>query len=205
MDLIQWMSDTLAAWGHAGVALLMLIENLIPIIPSELVMPFCGFVAAQGKLTFFGTVLAGIIGSMVGQLPWYYGGRYFGRARCIKLADRYGRWLTVSGHEVAMVFDWFQRHGTKSVLIGRCLPGIRAVISVPAGINHMPMGTFLGWSLIGTTVWITFLTGCGYLLESQWEKVHHLGDPIVKGLVGLVVVIYLVRLFLSFRRPDEKP
>ncbi|MDB5367749.1 MAG: associated Golgi protein [Rhodospirillales bacterium] len=197
--MIEWMSDTLARFGHAGVALLMLIENLIPAIPSELVMPFCGFVAAQGKLTLLGTIVAGVIGSMIGQMPWYFAGYYFGRRRCVEIAEKYGRWLTVSGREVEYVFDWFNRHGAKSVLIGRCIPGVRAVISVPAGINRMPMAKFLAWSLIGTTAWITFLTYCGFVLQEHYDKVQHWGDPVLKSLIALVVIVYLVRLALSFR------
>lgn len=197
IDFFQHLIDTL---GYFGVFALLLIENLFPPLPSEVVAPFCGYAAARGELDIAGVIAAAVFGSMVGQLPWYYAGRMLGEKRIEALAARYGRWLTVTPHEVDRVFKWFYRYGAASVFFGRMVPAIRAVISLPAGIAAMPLGKFLAFSLAGTTLWMGGLAYAGYRLGQNYELVEKYMGPLTKVVVVLVVLVYFVRLALSFRK-----
>jgi membrane protein DedA with SNARE-associated domain len=198
IDLFQHFIDRM---GYAGVFLLLFVENIFPPLPSEVVAPFCGYAAARGALNIAGVIVAAVLGSMVGQMPWYYAGWLLGRRRIEILAARHGRWLTVTPHEVDRVFDWFARYGAASVFFGRMIPAIRAVISLPAGIGRMPLWKFLAYSLAGTTLWMGGLAYAGYRLGQNYELVEVYMGPGTKIIAGLVVLVYLVRLALSFRTP----
>jgi membrane protein DedA with SNARE-associated domain len=203
IDQFQHLIDSL---GYFGVALLLFIENIFPPLPSEVVAPFCGYAAARGELNIWGVIAAAVLGSMIGQLPWYFAGWYLGRQRVEALAGRYGRWLTVTPHEVERVFAWFDRYGAASVFFGRMIPAIRAVISLPAGIARMPFGKFLAYSLAGTTLWMGGLAYAGYVLGQNYELVEKYIGPGTKVVVAAIVLVYVVRLGLSFRKPKtEEP
>ncbi len=198
IDHFQHLLDTL---GYFGVFVLLFIENIFPPLPSEVVAPFCGYAAARGELNIWGVIAAAVMGSMVGQLPWYFAGWYLGRKRIEALAKRYGRWLTVTPPEVERVFAWFDRYGAASVFFGRMVPAIRAVISLPAGITHMGFGKFLAYSVAGTTIWMGGLAYAGYRLGQNYELVAKYIEPGTKIVVVAIVLLYIVRLALSFRQP----
>jgi membrane protein DedA with SNARE-associated domain/uncharacterized membrane protein YkvA (DUF1232 family) len=172
----------------------MFAENIFPPIPSELIMPLAGYVAAQGHLDPYLALLAGAFGSILGALPWYYAGIWLGRERICALAARHGRWLTVDEKDVGRAIGWFERHGSLAVLLGRCVPAVRTLISVPAGIARMPLGRFLLYSTIGTLVWTSALLVAGYMLGSRYEMVGQYVDMASKAILGLVVVLYLWRV-----------
>jgi membrane protein DedA with SNARE-associated domain len=197
IELFQHFIDTM---GYAGVFLLLFIENIFPPLPSEVVAPFCGYAAARGELDIGGVIFAAVLGSMVGQLPWYYAGWVLGQRRVESLAGRYGRWLTVTPHEVERVFGWFNRFGGASVFFGRMVPAVRAVISLPAGIARMNIWKFLAFSLAGTTLWMGGLAYAGYRLGQNYQQVEVYLGPGTKIVVALVVLLYLIRLALSFRK-----
>jgi len=192
--MFEWIADTLARAGYLGVALLMLAENLFPPIPSEFIMPLAGFVAARGELSLPGVIAAGTLGSVVGALPWYWAGRTFGPERLKRLAGRYGRWLTVSPGEVDRARAWFERHGRVGVLLGRLVPAVRTLISVPAGLAHMPLWPFLAYSTLGTFAWTALLAGAGYLLQDSYGQVAATVDPASKIVLAVAVLAYLYRL-----------
>lgn len=192
--MFDWIVDVLARSSYLGVALLMLAENLFPPIPSELIMPLAGFVAARGDMSLPGVIAAGTLGSVLGALPWYWLGRRYGADRLRKLAGRHGRWLTVSPADVDRARTWFDRHGRTGVLVGRLVPAVRTLISVPAGLAAMPMIPFLVYSTIGTLVWTTLLAGAGYWLQDRYEQVSIYLDPVSKIVVGLIVLTYIYRL-----------
>lgn len=192
--MFEWIVDILARAGYLGVALLMLAENLFPPIPSEFIMPLAGFVAARGDMSLVGVIAAGTLGSVLGALPWYWAGRRFGPERLKRLAGRHGRWLTISPIDVDRAHAWFDRRGRIGVLVGRLVPAVRTLISVPAGLAAMPIVPFLAYSTIGTVIWTTLLAAAGYLLQDQYEQVATYLDPVSKGVVGLIVLTYLYRL-----------
>ena len=194
-----WIESMVSSMGVVGVALLMFLENVFPPIPSELIMPLAGYTAAKGNADIVLVILSGTIGSLAGASFWYAIGRWFGEERLKRFADRYGRWLTLSRQDIDKADDWFDTHGHKAVLVGRLVPTVRTLISVPAGLSEMPVRRFLIYSGIGTAAWTTILALLGYWLGSQYEQVSAWLDPVSFGVLGLIVLIYLYRV-ATFRK-----
>ena len=192
--MFQWIVSTVSQSGYGGIILLMFLENVFPPIPSELIMPLAGFAAVRGDLNMAGVIAAGTIGSILGALPWYYAGRWVGSKRLKRLAARHGRWMTVSPADIDTAETWFNRHCGKAVLIGRLIPAIRTLISVPAGIACMNLGRFLLFSAIGTVLWSGLLAAAGYVLESQYTRVADYMDPVSMIVIAVIVLGYLYRL-----------
>lgn len=191
--------------GYLGIFGLMFLENLFPPIPSEVIMPLAGFLAARGDLNFFAVIVTGTLGAFVGALPWYYAGALLGEQRMRRLAERFGRWLTMSGQDVSEASLWFRAHGgRKAVFFGRLVPAIRTLISVPAGIARMPLRTFSLYTLAGSMIWTTVLTLAGYLLHAEYNQVADYVDPASKLVVLAVVGIYLYRLIASGSRATSR-
>lgn len=200
--MFDWMTGFMQQSGYLGVLLLMFAENVFPPIPSELVMPLAGFAAARGELNILLVVAAGTAGSLLGALPWYYAGKRLGAGRLKDWAGRHGRWLTVAPGKIDAAVDWFRRHGGKAVLLGRLVPTVRTLISVPAGLTGMGLGPFLAYSAVGTAVWTGLLAGAGYLLEGQYEKVADYLNPVSNVIFGLIALAYLHRV-ATFRQGQE--
>jgi membrane protein DedA with SNARE-associated domain len=200
--MFDWISSIMERTGYLGVALLMLLENIFPPIPSELIMPLAGFMAARGDFNVVLVVLAGSLGSVAGATFWYYVGRWLGCDRLKRLAARHGRWLTVSPQEIDGVAGWFRRHGGKSVLMGRLVPTVRTLISVPAGIAEMPLGKFLAYSTVGTAMWSGILAAAGYMLQDQYRNVAAWVNPVTNIVIGFIVVWYAYRV-ITFRPKEE--
>ncbi|HEY9011372.1 MAG TPA: DedA family protein, partial [Devosia sp.] len=188
--MAEWIIQTINSSGYLGLILLMLVEAVFPPIPSELIIPFAGFSAARGDLSFFGVVAAATFGSVLGTIPWYLAGRLFGLHRVRYLADRFGRWLTLNAEEIDLATGVFRRYGPWIVLFGRLLPIIRTLISVPAGLAKMPPWKFFGFSLIGMVVWNTILAGAGYLLAEHYHLIEAWLDPLTWLVLGSVVILY---------------
>ena len=192
--MATWIIETINALGYAGIFLLMLAESLFPPIPSELIIPFAGFSAASGALNVWLVLLSATVGAVVGMLPWYFVGRIFGLGRVRALADRYGRWATLNAAEVDTATSWFHRFGPVIVLIGRLIPLIRTLISIPAGLSRMSLPVFLAASTTGALVWNTFLTLAGYILHEHYEVIEVVLDPLSYAVLGLVVLLYLFKV-----------
>ena len=198
--MFDWITSVLDRAGALGVGFLMLLENVFPPIPSELVMPLAGFVAARGELGLVAVILAGSAGSLLGALLWYYLGRALGHERLRRLAARHGRWLTLAPEEVDRAEAWFARHGGAAVFGGRLVPGVRTLISVPAGVARMPLPRFLAWSALGTVIWTAALAGAGFLLEGRYELVSHWVNPVSNLVVAGLAAAYLWRVATFGRR-----
>lgn len=194
--MTDWIIQTISNWGYVGIFMVMLAESIFPPIPSELIIPFAGFAAANGELNFFGVLAAATVGAVVGMLPWYYAGRLFGLERVRRLADRYGRFMTLNADEIDVAVHWFTRFGPIIVLFGRLMPLIRTLISIPAGLARMPLPVFLLASTTGALIWNLILTTAGYVLHEHYEVVETILDPLSYIVLGLVVLIYLVRFVL---------
>lgn len=196
------ITNIITSLGYWGIGLLMFAENLFPPIPSELIMPLAGFTIAQGKMDFTLAVLAGVVGTILGALPWYYAGKIVGEERIKSLADKYGKWITVSSKDIDKAKRWFDRYGNNAVLFGRIVPGVRTLISLPAGLSVMPIVPFLIYSTIGTTLWVIFLTGAGYLLGNNYQVVEEYLAPVSKGVLVVILVALAVWIF---RKKQSKP
>jgi membrane protein DedA with SNARE-associated domain len=191
----EWIVDFMQGAGYVGIALLMFLENVFPPIPSELIMPLAGYAAADGRLTLAGVIVAGTLGSLASTFIWYEVGRRVGAQRLRSWCGRSGRWLGLSPDEVDTAVAWFRRRsGAAAVLLGRLVPGVRTLISVPAGIAHMPLGVFVLCSALGTAAWTAALAVAGYVLTSEFEAVERWLDPVSTAIVVVAVVVYLWRV-----------
>ncbi|MDP8962649.1 MAG: DedA family protein [Cyanobacteriota bacterium] len=200
----EWILTTMGSLGYLGIGLLMFAENLFPPIPSELIMPLAGFTVSQGKMNFALAVLAGVVGTIVGAIPWYYAGKLVGEPRLKRLADQYGKWITVSGKDIDKAQQWFNRYGNTAVLIGRLVPGVRTLISLPAGISNMPIVPFLIYSTIGTTLWVSLLTFLGYVLGNNYELVDEYLGPVSKIVLGIIIVAFVIWIVRKQQKAKRK-
>jgi membrane protein DedA with SNARE-associated domain len=182
-NLADWVTDVIDALGYLGVAFLVALENVFPPIPSEIVLPFAGFVASDGDANLLGMILAATIGSLVGALVLYGIAAWIGPVRLERFLVRYGKWFRLTPADVKKAEDWFDRRRNMAVLICRCIPLIRSLISIPAGFRRMPLGQFVLYTVIGSAIWNTALIGAGYLLRSQWHDV----EPVLEWAQYLVI------------------
>jgi len=204
--MLEWITDTINYMGYLGIAVLMFVENLFPPIPSELIMPLAGFTARANpeKLNITGVFFAGLIGSVLGALVWYYPGRFLGEERLKAWADRYGKWLAISSKDITKAKRWFDRQGNKAVLLGRLVPGIRTLISVPAGISNMHLLPFLFYTTLGSAAWVGLLTYSGYILGSQYELVDKYLAPVSKIVLGGLVLAFIFWVLKRKRKSTRR-
>ena len=192
--MFDWITDLLERTGAWGVALLAFLENVFPPIPSELIMPLAGFAAARGDQSLLATIAAGTLGSLAGAVLWYVVGRRLGMLRVERFADRHGRWLTLCPADLDRAMARFKKHGATAVLLGRLIPAVRTLISVPAGVAKMHLAQFAFYSALGTTVWTGILVVAGYLLESQYERVSQLLNPLSNAITLALAAWYVWRV-----------
>lgn len=193
--MVDFIVEFISRSGYLGVFFLMALENIFPPIPSEMIMPFAGFVASKGDLNVIGVLLAGTAGSVAGALPWYYAGKLLGRERLTRAASKYGRWLTLTPQEMEKSIATFEGHGKMTIFFGRIVPAVRTLISVPAGLTDMPLPTFLAYTTAGSLIWSGALVGAGFLLEKNYSAVARYVDPAAKTVVAVIVIAYFYRFF----------
>jgi membrane protein DedA with SNARE-associated domain len=192
--MASWVMQMMSTTGYVGLVLLMVLENVFPPIPSEVIVPLAGFMVTQDRLSLLGVILAGTLGSVLGALPLYYLGRKIGDERLKSFADRHGRWLTLSRQDLDSAQQWFDRHGGLAVLLCRLVPGVRSLISIPAGINGMPLALFLLYTILGTGLWTALLTLAGYGLGANFRQVETYLDPVSYVVLAVIVVLYVRRV-----------
>lgn len=190
----------IVAGGLIGVAFLMFAENIVPPIPSELIMPLAGFAAAQGKLSFPGVVIAGTIGALAGAYVWYFVGQKIPERRLEGWVERYGRWLTLDIEDLDRSRAFFRKWGGWAVFLGRLVPGVRTFISAPAGLMRMPHAPFAIFTALGTALWTALLAAAGYALEHEYHRVERWLDPVSTGILLAFVGVYGLRVILKRRR-----
>lgn len=180
--------------GAVGVGLMMLLENVFPPIPSELIMPLAGYLAAQGRMSFGAALAAGVAGSLAGAVFWYGIGRAVGEERLRGWIDRHGVWLGLRPSDVDRARRFFHEHGRAGVFFGRLIPVVRTLISVPAGFSRMNVATFLFFTALGTTLWTGALAYAGRLLGAQFPQIERFVGPFSWVVVGAILIAYLVRV-----------
>jgi membrane protein DedA with SNARE-associated domain len=217
-DLANWVQDVINQFGYFGVALLVVIENVFPPIPSEIVLPFAGFVAQQGAsavnatadagqsdTTVIGMMIAATVGSVVGALILYFVSAAIGPERLRGFVERFGKWFGVKSSDLVRAEEWFDRRSVAAVLVGRCVPLIRSIVSIPAGFRRMKLTSFVVLTAIGSAVWNIALIGAGAVLGDQWEQVgEYVG--VFQWLVIVAVLVLLARFVVSRlkkRRPQN--
>lgn len=196
----DWIIRLIDASGYFGVFVLMLLETVFPPIPSEVIMPVAGQRASEGPMTLAGVIASGTAGAMTGNLAWYAIARHIGIARFRRFVDRHGRWLTLDWYDVEKVQRLFGTIGSVIVGIGRLIPTIRSVVSMPAGLVHMRLVGFLFWSSVGTTAWSGLLAAAGFLLGRSFPRVEEVLGPISSAIFVSILLFYLWRQATWSRR-----
>lgn len=202
-NLTEWAAGIVERLGYLGVALLVGIENVFPPIPSEVVLGLAGYSASRGDSWVVGMIVAATIGSVVGAWILYGFSAAVGPARLRAIVIRYGGWIGFGESDLDRAEAWFDRRSRSAVLVCRCVPVVRSLISIPAGFRRMPLGVFTVYTLVGSAIWNTVLVLAGYLLADQWDRILHVTEPfqtIVVALLGALVVAYIARRIVMVRR-----
>ena len=204
-----WIEQLIIGLGYPGIALVMFIENVFPPIPSELVMPLAGFFAGEGKFTFAGVWLAGTLGSVAGAVVLYYIGAWANTTILRFMIDKYGRWLGISNNHLDRALGVFGKYGEVIVFVGRLIPVIRSIISVPAGMHRMHMGKFIAYTTAGSAIWTGVLAYAGVILGQNWSQV--LGvlktyqNVTLVAIIGGFALLMAVMLMRRMRRRSSEP
>ena len=197
--MFDWITGVIERLGYTGVAILTFLENVCPPIPSEVVIPLAGYVAAQGPLGLVLVVVVASAGSLAGAGVWYALGRRVGERRLRTWVERYGKWLTISPADLDRGQDWFGRHGRLAVFLGRLMPGVRTFVSLPAGFAAMPVGPFLFYSALGTLVWTSALALAGVALQANFARVGGYINAITNLLLAVTGALLLRRYVRCWR------
>lgn len=190
----DWVVRLIEQSGYLGVGFLMFLETVFPPIPSEVIMPVAGVVAAKGELELSLVIASGTAGAMLGNIFWYLAARALGIERLKPVIDRHGRWLTVNWVEVQRAQRWFEGHGVAFVLLGRLIPTVRSLVSIPAGLLKMRFRDFFIASTLGTFAWTAILAGAGYRLRSDFHQVDQYVAPAADAVLVLLALAYVWRL-----------
>ena len=191
----DWIIRLIEQSGYLGVAFLMFLETVFPPIPSEIIMSLAGVAAGQGKLSLGWVIAAGTTGAMLGNILWYLAARALGIVRLRPLIHRYGRWITMSWAEVQRAERWFAAHGTFFVFLGRMLPTVRSLVSVPAGLLKMRFKNFLLASTLGTAGWTAMLAFAGFKLGEEYADIEDFIGPASTAILVVLGVGYLYRVW----------
>ena len=186
-SLATWVQDVIEQLGYLGVALLVVLENVFPPIPSEIVLPFAGFVAQRGSDSVVLMILAATVGSVIGALIMYWIAAIIGDERLHAFTRRFGKWVQIREADLTRAEEWFDRHAMSAVLVGRCVPLIRSVVSIPAGFRRMKLIPYIAYTFLGSLVWNIALVGAGAVLGENWERV----EPVVATFQWIVIVVIL--------------
>lgn len=198
----EWIITLIEDAGYLGVGFLMFLETVFPPIPSEVIMTVSGLAAARGKMDITGVIAAGTAGAMLGNYFWYLAARVIGIERFKPLIIRWGRYLTLDWREIEKAEKLFGTQGWAIVFFGRMLPTLRSLISIPAGLLHMRLLTFVIWSTIGTAGWTALLGLAGYSMGKTFKEVDNFVGPIAIAVMVVIVLGYVWRLITW--KPDKR-
>jgi membrane protein DedA with SNARE-associated domain len=199
----DWIVKLIEQSSYLGVAFLMFLETVFPPIPSELIMSVSGLAAARGKIDLYGAIAAGTAGAMLGNLFWYLAARALGIQRLQPIIFRWGRWLTLTWGEVRRAERWFAAHGTAFVLLGRMIPTVRSLVSIPAGLLKMRFRTFMIASTIGTAGWTAALAFAGFKMGEKYTQVDAWVGPVSTAVLVLLAIGYVYRV-ITHRGHDPR-
>ena len=182
--IASWIMGVISALGYGGVVLLMAIESANIPLPSEIIMPFSGFLVSEGELNLWWTGIAGAVGCVIGSVFSYYLGAFGGRP----LIEKYGKYILVSHHDLDLADRWFSRYGEAIVFFARLLPVVRTFISFPAGIARMNFSRFVIYSFLGSLPWTLALAFIGQKLGDNWESLRTYFHGLDWLILGLIII-----------------
>lgn len=203
-NLGEWIKGVIEALGYPGIVLVMALENVFPPIPSELVMPLAGFMANEGTFNLLGVIIAGMIGSVLGALILYYLGAWANELVIRRFIRRWGRYAFISENDLDVSLGYFHRHGEAVIFFGRLIPLVRSLISIPAGMDRMPMSKFLFYTVLGTTIWSAILSYAGWVLKENYEVVAGYVERYQSVVLALIALGVLAFVYLRIVKPRLK-
>lgn len=195
----EWIINIMEQLGYLGIALLMFLDNVFPPIPSEVIMPSAGFTAAQGQLSLIGVIVAGSLGSLIAAAALYWIGRKISHDALFRWVNQYGKYLFIKADDVKKALDWFEKYGHRVVFFGRMIPAVRSLISIPAGMSHMPFWKFMTYSMLGTVIWTTFLATVGYYFGNNTALMQQIFSNVGYMIVA-IVALFVVYLWFKKRK-----
>ncbi len=181
--------------AYLVICFAMFLENIIPPIPSEIIMPLGGFFVFQGNLNFYILVFFGLLGTVLGALPWYYLGRFLNEKKLSNFVDSKGKFLGITSQDLNKSKLWFDKYGVSLVFWGRLIPGIRTLISVPAGVELMPLKKFLVWTTLGSLIWVVLLSLSGYVFGENYRIIETYVDNLKVFIKPLIIIICIFFIF----------
>lgn len=192
-------------YGYIGIGLLILIENLFPPIPSEVILTFGGFMTASSNMTILGVIIASTLGSVLGAILLYFIGKILNKERLIKIVkSKYGKLLRVKPKDIEMADKWFDTKGNKTVFFCRFIPVVRSLISIPAGICEMPLIKFTLYTTFGSLIWNTALIFIGRFAGDKKDAILHLIDSASNVILFLIVIVFIVFLYKFYKTRIKK-
>lgn len=197
--IAEYATLIIATTGYPGIFLLMVLESMVFPVPSEAVMPFAGFLIVDGQFTWTGVIIASTLGSIVGSLISYGIGYYGGKP----FIARFGKYLMLNQHHLELSEKFFSKRGEITILIGRFIPVVRHLISIPAGFGKMNLFKFCLFTILGAAIWNTFLTWIGTRLKENWSEVmkySHIIDLVIVAVLGIAFLYYLWKLIRHYRK-----
>lgn len=203
----QFILHIIEQFGYFGVFFLILLENVFPPIPSEVILLISGFFSSYTSLSVFYMILASTLGSFLGAIILYYIGKIFNKERLKKIVNgRLGKILFLKENDIDKADEWFDNKGNKSVFFCRFVPIVRSLISIPAGMSEMPMGKFIIYTICGSMIWNTVLICLGFRLGSNWEYVLTILDKYQMVVIVILVIIfgYVIIKFYRKKRKSKK-
>ncbi len=190
----DWVVSLIDRLGYVGIAILMFAETVFPPLPSEVIMPLAGMQAGRGAMSASAAIAAGSAGAMAGNVLWFAAARASGVDRLRRLVDGHGRWLTLDWKDVERGRRTMDRHGRWFVFLGRLVPTVRSIVSIPAGLLAMRWRSFLLWSTLGTVAWTSLLTLAGSWLGQRFGVVERIVSPMATGVIVVMLLAYAWRV-----------
>lgn len=201
----QIIIDIMNQFGYLGIMLLIAIENIFPPIPSEVILTFGGFMTTYSELTIIGIIIFSTIGALLGALVLYLVGRLLKKERLMALAKgKVGKALRFKPEDIEKADNWFTKKGTKAVFFCRCIPIVRSLISIPAGMNGMKIPTFLLYTFLGTLIWNTVLTVLGSVLGENWTKLVDIINTYSKVVLVIIVILFIIGVIFFYKTRAKK-
>ena len=204
-EYISKAVETNSTIAYLTICFAMFLENIIPPIPSEIIMPLGGFFVYQQKLNFYILVFSGLFGTVVGSMPWYYLGKLVNEKKLSNFLDKRGKYIGITSNDLAKSKSWFDKYGVSLVFWGRLIPGIRTLISVPAGMELMPLRKFLIWTTLGSLIWNVILSYAGFVFGENYQIIKTYLDQInyiVKPILVLIFIYFFIKFVLRLYKKN---
>ncbi|WP_409303840.1 DedA family protein [Peribacillus sp. SCS-155] len=199
----SWITDFMEQFGYLGIFLIIALENVFPPIPSEVILPFGGFMTTYSDMSIAGVIAAATAGSILGAVILYGIGLLLDVERLEKIVDRWGHILRITKDDIRKADAWFDKYGYWTVLFCRMIPLIRSLISIPAGMSNMKFPLFLLFTAIGTLIWNIILVSVGAALGENWEKITHFMDIYSNIAYILIAIGIIIFAILFFRKKKQ--